>query len=136
MRMLAFIASLMVVVMTATFAIKASDPALYLKLSLTFDVLGLNPNAKAEKMRLDQIDLLPISEEKKEILANRTIFLGASTSMVRLALGEPLDQIETKGEGTGASLTRWVYHFQQDLTPTALEFTDDVLTSTFYVTAR
>lgn len=116
--------------------IQKSSPILYLKLAVTFDVFGMNKEAKHEKLRLEGIDLLPISQEKKAILTNRTIFLGASPTMVELALGNPMDKTIAPVEAGKPPVERWIYHFAEDINPTALEFQDGKLASAFNVTRR
>jgi hypothetical protein len=136
MRLVAIISSLLLLVMSGVFMVEKSSPMLYLKLAMTFDVFGIDKEAKHEKLRLEGIYLLPISEEKKTILINHTIFLGASPTMVELALGNPLDKTIAPEEKDKPSIERWIYHFAEDINPTALEFQDGKLASAFNVTRR
>ncbi len=106
-------------------------PATFHSIMITFE---LTPNAEQEKARLDKIRLLAISDEKKQILINRTIFLGASTKMVQLALGDPINT--QNFEEYSPPITRWVYHFADDSRPTVLEFHDGKLDSAFKVSAH
>lgn len=112
-------------------ALKALNPSSYHSLLISFELV---PDAAAEKARLDKISLLAISDEKKQILTNRTVFMGASTQMVELALGtaisaEHFDQYQPP-------IDRWVYHFADDGRPTVLEFHDNKLTSAYKVSAH
>jgi hypothetical protein len=136
MRLVAVLASLLLLLAGGIFMIQKSSPILYLKLAVTFDVFGMNKEASKEKLRLEGIDLLPISNEKKAILINRTIFLGASPTMVELALGNPMDKSAAPIEAGKPVVERWIYHFAEDINPTALEFQDGKLTSAFNVTRR
>ena len=78
---------------------------------------------KAEAKRIENINILPISNEKKDILTNRTVFLGATTAMVRLALGTPI-QKRTSQDNKKAY---WDYHFDEDIQVTRLKFVDNKL---------
>ncbi len=112
-------------------AVKELQPTTFQSLLLTFNIA---PNAKEEKARLDRIALLAISEEKKNILRNKTIFLGASTIMVELALGNPINRLAY--EQVSPRVDRWIYHFADDSRPTVLEFHDNKLASAFKVSAH
>jgi hypothetical protein len=129
MRFIALIVSILVAAMTMLFALKSSNPTLYLKLALTFDFIGISGNANDEKLRLEQIDLLPVSQDKKNILTNHTIFLGATPSMVTLALGKPDEVIHTPDGSNAVATERWIYHFEQDVNPTRLEFHEGILSA-------
>ena len=123
MRFLALIGCIIMVILTTYLIVKKTDPHLFLKLQLTFNIVGNNEDIKAEKNRLENIDLLPIADEKKSILANNTIFLGATKTMVRLALGEPLQQYSDEK----TNVTYWDYHFDEDIKATRLTFEQDTL---------
>jgi hypothetical protein len=99
------------------------------------DIFSLNPQAKLEKQRRDNINLLPISNEKKNFLIDHRIFVGASETMVQLALGNPLDKMPDTSEASSAK-ERWIYHFEEDINPTALEFQEGTLKTAFNVTRR
>ena len=135
MRALAIIASLLISIAGFVYAVQALSPSLYLKLIVTCDVFGLNKQAKLEKQRLDNINLLPISNEKKNFLIDHRIFVGASETMVELALGNPLDRMQ-EDTNPEAEKERWIYHFADDINPTALEFQQGTLTTAFNVTSR
>ncbi len=135
MRALAILASVLISIAGATYAIQALSPSLYLKLIVTCDIFGLNKEAKVEKQRLDNINLLPISNEKKNFLIEHRIFVGASESMVELALGNPLDKMP-EDKNPQSEKERWIYHFADDINPTALEFQQGTLTTAFNVTNR
>ena len=136
MRLIAIIASILIVVIGSMVTIQSAMPSLYLKLVVTFDIFSFNPEAKTEKKRLDNIALLPISHEKKGFLIDRRVFIGASQVMVELALGEPLDRLSADDTKEGKPVERWIYHFDEDISPTALEFQDGMLATAFSVTKR
>lgn len=112
-------------------AVKELQPVAFQSLLLAFHIA---PNAKEEKVRLDRIALLAISEEKKNILRNKTIFLGASSTMVELALGVPINRLAY--EQVSPKVDRWIYHFADDSRPTVLEFHDNKLASAFKISAH
>lgn len=113
------------------FTLKALQPDTFDSLMLAFE---LAPNSKEEKARLDRINLLPISDEKKRILTNRTIFLGASPKMAELALGEPI-QRRGNHEQT-PTVDQWIYYFSDDSRPTVLEFEDSKLAKAYKISAH
>lgn len=113
------------------FALKALQPDAFDSLMLTFE---LTPNSKEEKARLDRINLLPISDEKKKILTNRTIFLGASPRMAELALGEPIQRRGNHDQTP--TVDQWIYYFADDSRPTVLEFEDSKLAKAYKISAH
>lgn len=129
MRYIALLGCVSILGLTLLLALKNADPKLYLKVALAVDVIGLSNNTQLEKNRLEKIDLLPISQEKKNILNNHTIFLGATPTMVRLALGNPMKEETVLVDGI--SLIRWQYHFKEDISPTTLDFEDSRLKSAY-----
>lgn len=122
MRYLALIGCVTIVILTTYLIVKKNDPHLFLTLQTTFGIWSTD-HLKAEAKRMESIDILPISNEKKNILNNRTIFLGATKVMVRLALGEPLQQ-RLSSDG---SVTYWDYHLNEDIQATRLKFEDNRL---------
>ncbi len=88
-----------------------------------FDTIG---KSEAEQQRINRINSLPISGEKKNILISRQIFLGAGRHMVVLALGDP------KFKGRKEDQTEvWGYHFEGEYRPTILEFDQFKLTNAY-----
>lgn len=130
-RLLIVFLVLSMLVLGGMIAVKELQPTAFQSLLLAFNIA---PNAKEEKARLDRIALLAISEEKKNILRNKTIFLGASTTMVELALGVPINRLAY--EQVSPRVDRWVYHFADDSRPTVLEFHDYKLASAFKISAH
>lgn len=129
-RFIIFLLLLVILVFGGILGIKMLNPRMFYSLMITFDIA---PNSKEEKNRIDKIRLLPISDEKKQILLNHTIFLGASPRMAELALGSPIQTMEYPD--VTPQVDRWVYHFADDSRPTVLEFHDNKLVSAFKVSA-
>lgn len=135
MRVFAVIAFMLLFIVGSVCLIQVFFPTVYLKLVVTCDVFGLNKTAKLEKQRLDNINLLPISNEKKNFLIEHRIFLGASETMVELALGNPLDKVPQESMQQKEK-ERWIYHFDNDINSTALEFHEGTLVTAFNVINR
>lgn len=83
-----------------------------------------------EVQRRDAIRQLAISEEKKQILMNKQIFIGAGRHMVLYALGSPKRRKDMRTLGR-AEIEAWVYHFDDDYRPTVLEFDQHNLTKAY-----
>ncbi len=130
-RFLILFSLLLVFVLGGLFALKLMQPATFDTLMLAFE---LTPESKEEKVRLDRIRILPISNEKKQILMQHTIFLGASTNMTELALGKPIKTYAYADHTP--RVDRWVYYFADDSRPTILEFQDNKLSSAYKVSAH
>lgn len=109
------------------------EPQTYYSMTLVFDFSKEPGDAKFEQQRMSQINLLPISDEKKNILVHRTIFLGASSTMVALALGDPKFKEPTVKDEKGQTIDKWVYHFNDDFRPTVLQFENGVLLNAYKV---
>lgn len=106
--------------------LKYRYPDMFFKLAVTVDVFNVQGDSRAERARIDKIALLPISNEKQELLINKTIFMGASLRMVELALGKP------RGTNQGLNAEnkqeiRWQYHFSGESEPVVMVFIDDKL---------
>lgn len=98
------------------------------QVKLKLDRLGLGVEDPGEVKRVAEINRLPISYEEKQILINRTIFLGASPRMVMLALGKPKEGHKTRDRLSGQESIILVYHLPKDLRPTMLRFENNKLT--------
>ncbi len=109
------------------------EPQTYHSLTLVLDFSQKPGDAKFEQQRISKINLLPISDEKKRILMNHTIFLDASTTMVTLAVGEPKYKEKPLMDEKGQTVDRWVYHFNGDYRPTVLQFENNVLKNAYKV---
>ncbi len=105
--------------------LKSLAPNLYRDLMIAIDITGISEVARDEKQRIRTIENLGIPYEKREVLKNRTVFLGATEEMVLLALGKP-SQIDKKADST-----TWVYYFEADQRPTLLVFKGSVLSAAY-----
>lgn len=83
-----------------------------------------------EIQRRGAIRQLAISEEKKQILINKQIFLGAGRHMVVYALGTPKRRKDMRPLGR-EEMEAWIYHFADDYRPTVLEFDQHSLTKAY-----
>lgn len=109
------------------------QPDTFYSIALSFEMKNSTLDLAAERKRINRINTLPLNDEKKQILINHTIFMGASTSMVRLALGEPRYMEPATKSAENVEITRWVYHFQDDLRPTVMQFEGDKLTAAYKI---
>lgn len=106
-----------------------SNPAVVDDVVVKLDVLGITHIAAAEQKRLHLINELDLPFEKKQVLANKTIFIGADRRMTLLALGQPRNVLP-HGSGKDTNET-WVYHFYNDPRPTMLSFENGNLTNAY-----
>jgi hypothetical protein len=121
------IIALSIAAMIAGAVLKYRYPDVFFKMALAVDVLNLKGDTKQEKARINKITLLPISREKQELLVNKTIFLGATPTMVQLALGAPRGK--NKGYNAENKIEeRWQYHFADEGKPVVMIFVEDKLT--------
>lgn len=113
--------------MVATFAtflyLQFYNPQLLKELIITVDVVGVTPIGQAEQARIATINTLPITYEEKQVLINHTVFLGANTQMVMLALGNPKES----RAGSKPASSVLVYYESDDPRPTILRFEQDKL---------
>lgn len=111
--------------MAATFAfilyLQIFRPTLVKELIISVDVVGVTSLAQSEQNRQIQINQLPITFEEKQVLINKTVFLGATPQMVQLALGSP------KESKRGGRETIYIYYLPDDPRPTILRFQRDRL---------
>lgn len=115
--------------MAATFAVilymQFYKPTLVKELIISVDTFGVTTIGQIEKARQFEINHLPITYEEKQVLLNRTVFLGATPRMVALALGEPKERKKYRAaKGTG---TAYVYYLPDDPRPTILRFEGEKL---------
>ncbi len=113
--------------MVATFAcilyLQFYNPDLLRRLILSIDVVGMTAIGQAEQNRQATINTLPITYEEKQVLINHTVFMGATSQMVALALGAPS---ERKPSDTGKG-NLYIYYQPEDPRPTILSFEQDRL---------
>lgn len=133
--MLRLLSVLIIAIMTTAGLtyVDRSNPEAIKDLLLHIDVLGITPEGARERDRLTAIETLPIPYEQKKVLMERTVFMGASPEMVRLALGAPKEsqQGSRVHMGTRISQERWIFYFKDDQRPTILEFENSVLISAY-----
>lgn len=111
--------------------LSVSHPEMARELLIAMDKFGITNTGRDEQLRIAQINALPIAYEKKQVLINRTVFLGADTGMVYLALGNPRETQRAKVKGQKTEAVLLIYHFSDDKRPTILQFENDKLTSAY-----
>jgi hypothetical protein len=108
--------------------IQQYQPELMNRLLLTVDVFGISQTARDEQFRESAINHLPVTFEEKQVLLKHTVFLGASTEMVRLALGsDPKKVYQRVIPEQKTTLTYYIYYLPNDQRPTVLIFVNDKL---------
>lgn len=112
------------------FYLDTFHPDLAKTLMIKIDPFGLTPEGAAEKQRVAEIKALPIPYEKKQVLLEHTIFMGATKEMVRLALGDP-KKMQRHTDESGEVQEIWIYVFRLDKRPTMLAFEKDTLASAY-----
>jgi len=125
---IAFILFLVVGIAGTTHYLYTNQPDMVKHIALKLDRLGLTQPNPTEINRVSEINILPISYEEKQILINKTIFLGATPRMVMLALGKPKEGHRANSEIDNAKTLILVYHLPEDLRPTMLYFEEGKLT--------
>lgn len=107
------------------------NPDALKQITLKLDRLGLTPENPVEIQRVSNINKLSISYEEKQILINKTIFLGATPRMVMLALGQPQEGHRTNDDLESKKTVILVYHLPEELRPTMLKFDEGKLTHAY-----
>lgn len=126
-----FIYGLIAVFTTASLSyVQTTDPEALEDLLVRIDVFGISTVAAEENVRIEQIRALSIPYEKKKVLMERTIFMGATRQMVVLALGQPREASAISAPSKNIT-ERWVYFFKDEQRPTVLEFEKDMLSSAY-----
>lgn len=125
------------------FYLENYQPQTMMSVLMEVDVFGWSKTVQLEQQRLLKIDSLtivdngknvPLPYEEKQALIHRTVFIGASTDMVRLALGEPMKTAETElfsADGRKISQTLYVYYLPNDKRPTFFVFKEDKLADAY-----
>jgi hypothetical protein len=103
------------------------QPQMMTDILIQVDVFGVTRVGEMEKERLLTIKNLTIPYEEKEVLVNRTVFMGATTEMVHLALGAPKKEVTRPWPQQKTMLLYWVYYLPNDHRPTVLVFNDHKL---------
>jgi len=109
------------------FYMQTYQPDMMTKLLIQVDVFGLTRVADQEQQRLAKIHDLSIPYEDKQVLTNRTVFMGATSEMVQLALGKPTKTAQQPWAKKNVTLLYYVYYLPNDTRPTILVFQDDKL---------
>lgn len=130
MRALPYIV-LAILVYGVLFYIENYQPELMTNLLIQVDVFGFTKVAAQEQDRLSKIKGLDITYDEKQVLVNRTVFMGATHDMVKLALGEPKKVVEKMWEEKKVRLTYYVYYLPNDNRPTILVFQEDKLINAY-----
>jgi len=92
---------------------------------IAIDGFGFTEAARREGERIEKINDLDIPYEKKQVLIQRNVFMGASTYMVQLALGRP------QSAPTKSGYVYLVYYLENDHRPTIFIFQKDVLVKAY-----
>ena len=111
-----------------------TNPQFHQHLLSKADIFGTSSASKTENQRINLINKLPISYEEKQILIGKTVFIGATQEMVKLALGEPKSQTATTVNGKIQAST-YLYYLADDTSPTQLQFVNNTLISAKKVSA-
>ena len=111
--------------------ISTERPDIYKNIKLKLDKFGLAPEDPMEIQRVADINKMTISYEEKQILINKTIFMGATTRMVMLALGKPKQGHRGSKTANEKDVVILVYHLPEELRPTMLHFEDNKLTKAY-----
>lgn len=118
-----------VIVTALTFSLAAMYPNKMKELVLSVDQFGITDAGASEQARVRAIHAMPITYEEKQVLINRTVFLGASTEMVGLALGNPICVQNSAATQDVPATQHWVYFIEGDPKPTRLAFQENRLVS-------
>jgi hypothetical protein len=114
-------------VYAALFYLQTYQPEMMTRLLIQVDVFGFTRVADQEQQRLERIKELTIPYEEKQVLVNRTVFMGAGSDMVKLALGKPKKIYEQPWPAKNVMLVYYIYYLPNDKRPTILVFQDDKL---------
>lgn len=127
--MLKLSAFLMIVVLGAAgvYWIAQKFPDKVKDLLISVDRFGITEVGAAEQMRIRTINRLSLTYEEKQVLIQRTVFLGATREMVYLALGEPVCVLQTPLAEQQGTVESWVYYIEGDRKPTQLAFQNNEL---------
>ncbi len=114
--------------------VRSYQPELISDFILRMDVYGITSVAKQEQERREKIRALDIPYEQKQVLYNKTVFLGASAEMVEFALGVPKFRKQCRrtlhDQGTPL-LPCYVYYLPNSRRPTVFVFEGDSLAGAY-----
>lgn len=108
-------------------------PEVYKKIKIKLDKLGLIQQSPEEIQRVAEINKMTISYEEKQILINKTIFMGATPRMVMLALGQPKQGHKGDKTNEGKDIITLTYHMPGEFKPTQLYFENNKLTKAYKI---
>lgn len=124
-------AGVLMITFASIFYMNREHPTVVRELLLNVDAFGLTEVGAQERQRIAYIRQLDIPYEKKDVLINRTVFMGASREMVYLALGNPRSATKQYDPNSKKTLETWAYYFPEESRPTMLVFEDGVLSSAY-----
>lgn len=90
------------------------------------DGFGFTEVGLREMQRAEMINRLEIPYEKKQVLIQRNVFMGASSYMVQLALGKPQSVRQDKHKNVFL-----IYYIENDNRPTIFVFQQDALVKAY-----
>lgn len=97
-------------------------------LLISVDRFGITDVGAAEQQRVRTINRLnSITYEERQVLIQRTVFLGATREMVYLALGDPVCVLQVPATTQQPASEAWVYYIEGDRKPTQLLFQNNEL---------
>lgn len=97
-------------------------------LLISVDRFGITDVGAAEQQRVRSINRLrTITFEERQVLIQRTVFLGATREMVYLALGDPVCVLQVPASRQQPAAEAWVYYIEGDRKPTQLLFQNNEL---------
>lgn len=97
-------------------------------LLISVDRFGITDVGAAEQQRVRTINRLrSITYEERQVLIQRTVFLGATREMVYLALGDPVCVLQVPATRQQPASEAWVYYIEGDRKPTQLLFQNNEL---------
>ena len=79
----------------------------------------------------EEINKLSLTYEEKQILIQKTVFLGATSDMVMLALGAPKERFRAPKTAEFSEGIVFTYHLPNDAQPTLLRFVGNKLTHAY-----
>lgn len=122
---------IMILTFASIFYMQTNHPAAMKEVILKVDRFGITEAGAEEKRRLMMIRSLDIPYEKKKVLEQRTVFMGATSQMVYLALGAPKRRSDNLDSTANQQIETWIYYFPGDKRPTMLDFEGGVLVSAY-----
>jgi len=111
------------------------QPQTVTNILIRVDIFGITRTVKEENDRLSSIKDLSIPFEEKQVLIDHTVFMGCSSDMAKLAIGEPKKVVERQmvdaNKNVIQTLTYYIYFLPNDKRPTILVFSEDKLINAY-----